>query len=166
MYHKAKQQKWVVPTFRYIYTHTYILIHIYSYIFTHTGYHKIIQLVTVLFTQSYPICVCVYVSMQTLLANQMFVLYTCKSCPTVGELASSLMEGMFEYKIFKNLNVNPIFLLKTDHGGSTSQVISTTHVFSKYINCSCLLLKKIRFNLYFSIPQLLSCLLIQVLVNL
>ncbi len=56
--------------------------------------HQVIQPVTELFTPSYLICIHVYISArQNLLANQIYVLYSHKPCPIVGELASSPMEG-------------------------------------------------------------------------
>ncbi len=45
------------------------------------------------FTPSYLICMC-FSARQNMLANQICVLCTCKSCPIVGELASSQMEGI------------------------------------------------------------------------
>ncbi len=62
--------------------------------------HQVIQPVTGLFTPSYLICVIIS-TMQNMLANQICVLYTCKSCPIVGELASSPMEGTIMSKPFK-----------------------------------------------------------------
>ncbi len=53
--------------------------------------HQVIQPIR-LFTPSYLICMCIS-ARQNILANQICVLYTHKSCPIVGEIASSPMEG-------------------------------------------------------------------------